>query len=404
MPLSEQELARRQRQLKMRQLELQTLQEEQELEEQKLSASMTASTAATPTEMSAQNGLQPPKNNAPASAVRSNSSSSRFRSSTAKRFHNALKNEEVVGAEEPDENHDALHPRVRVKEEPREEPSLEARSEEQRDIFAAAGRPVLQPTTTTVIRRSPTTTNGFPNTTNYGFPITTTGFRRNPYEGANAGTFGQPFPGASQSNGNVGYGPARVTRNVAPLPLPQQGNGQVDQTTRLPAVPLIEDNYVDAHPGKAWVDMICILKKDAGDLPPEQEAMRKKMPYLDRRIDWNKTMERYNTEMLHEWGELEMITVKDFEFVKPAVRAGWTELDLSKEWDAFRVYKIGVIFTLWSYFEALWAQANVSDDIKGVTRSAVTKACGVDVRHLEGVFHHIKLCKYVKRTKVLPSV
>ena len=66
-----------------------------------------------------------------------------------------------------------------------------------------------------------------------------------------------------------------------------------------------------------------------------------------------------------------MITVKDFEFMKPAVRAGWTELDLSKEWDAFRVYKIGVVFTLWSYFEALWAQANVNDDIKGVTRSVI---------------------------------
>ena len=51
MPLSEQELTRRQRQLKMRQLELQILQEEQELEEQKLSVSMTASTAGTPTEM-----------------------------------------------------------------------------------------------------------------------------------------------------------------------------------------------------------------------------------------------------------------------------------------------------------------------------------------------------------------
>ena len=35
---------------------------------------------------------------------------------------------------------------------------------------------------------------------------------------------------------------------------------------------------------------------------------------------------------------------------------------------------------------------------------AVTKACGVDVRHLEGVFHHIKCPKYVKRTKVLPNV
>lgn len=154
--------------------------------------------------------------------MRSNSSSSRFRSSTAKRFHNALKKEE-----EPDENHDALRPNVTVKEEPMEEASLEARFEEQHDIFAAAGRPVLQPATTTVIRRSPTTTNGFPHTTNYGFPTTTAGLRRNPYEGVNTGGFGQPFPGASQSNGNVGYGPARVTRNVAPLPQQQQPNGQV---------------------------------------------------------------------------------------------------------------------------------------------------------------------------------
>ena len=79
----------------------------------------------------------------------------------------------------------------------------------------------------------------------------------------------------------------------------------MEQQRRLPAVPLIEDNYVDAHPGKAWVAMICILKKDAVDLPPEQEEMRKKMPYLDRRIDWNKTMERYTPEMIQEWGELE---------------------------------------------------------------------------------------------------
>lgn len=121
-----------------------------------------------------------------------------------------------------------------------------------------------------------------------------------------------------------------------------------------------------------------------------------------------------------------MIRVDDYKFMLPDVRAGHTEIDWSNINNRLRMYKLSVVYTIWTVFETeIWAKMPRADDkLKGVTKAVIRCRTnggnetsgqkgffegahtrnGVPVDKLDAIFSAIKVPEFQKRKVELPVV